>query len=97
MQNILHCINNVLSIVVNIQNTTIFEPVILTGFYTSKKYRSSNDSVFCHTFFLLNGDHCYLHPHRWLLKVCSSFYVCLFQIIVNIDSTKSFHILLAKC
>ena len=29
-------INNVLSIVINIQNTTIFEPVILTGFYTSK-------------------------------------------------------------
>ena len=35
MQNILHCINNVLSIVINIQNTTIFEPVILTGFYTN--------------------------------------------------------------
>ena len=29
-------INNVLNIVINIQNTTIFEPVILTGFYTSK-------------------------------------------------------------
>ena len=28
-------INNVLSIVINIQNTTIFEPVILMGFYTS--------------------------------------------------------------
>ena len=28
-------INNVLSIVINIENTTIFEPVILTGFYTS--------------------------------------------------------------
>ena len=28
-------INNVLSIVINIQNTTIFQPVILTGFYTS--------------------------------------------------------------
>ena len=27
--------NNVLNIVINIQNTTIFEPVILTGFYTS--------------------------------------------------------------
>ena len=26
---------NVLSIVINIQNTTIFEPLILTGFYTS--------------------------------------------------------------
>ena len=29
-------INNVLSTVINIQNTTIFEPVILTGFYTSQ-------------------------------------------------------------
>ena len=28
-------INNVLIIVINIQNTTIFEPVILTGFYTT--------------------------------------------------------------
>ena len=28
-------INNVLSIVINIQYTIIFEPVILTGFYTS--------------------------------------------------------------
>ena len=28
-------INNVLSIVINIQNTTIFGPVISTGFYTS--------------------------------------------------------------
>ena len=28
-------INDVLSIIINIQNTTIFEPVILTGFYTS--------------------------------------------------------------
>ena len=28
-------INNVLNIVINIQNTTIFEPVILTGFCTS--------------------------------------------------------------
>ena len=28
-------LNEVLSIVINIQNTTIFEPVILTGFYTS--------------------------------------------------------------
>ena len=28
-------INNVLSIVINIQNTTIFEPLILTGFHTS--------------------------------------------------------------
>ena len=28
-------INNALSIAINIQNTTIFEPVILTGFYTS--------------------------------------------------------------
>ena len=28
-------INNVLNIVIDIQNTTIFEPVILTGFYTS--------------------------------------------------------------
>ena len=27
-------INNVLSIVINIQNTTIFEPVILTSFFT---------------------------------------------------------------
>ena len=27
--------DNVLSIVINIQNTTIFKPVILTGFYTS--------------------------------------------------------------
>ena len=40
MQNMLHCneliiINNVLSIVINIQNKTIFEPVILTVFYTS--------------------------------------------------------------
>ena len=26
-------INNALSIVINIQNTTIFEPVILMGFY----------------------------------------------------------------
>ena len=30
-------INNVLSIVINIQNTTIFEPVNLTGFYTGRK------------------------------------------------------------
>ena len=36
MQNICIVINNVLSIVINIQNITIFEPVILTGFYTSK-------------------------------------------------------------
>ena len=36
MQNICIVINNVLSIVINIQNTTIFEPVILTGFYTIK-------------------------------------------------------------
>ena len=28
-------INNVLSTVISIQNTKIFEPVILTGFYTS--------------------------------------------------------------
>ena len=35
MQYILHVINNVLSIVINIQNTTIFEPVILTGFNTT--------------------------------------------------------------
>ena len=36
MKNILHCnYYNVLSIVINIKNTTIFEPVILTGFYTS--------------------------------------------------------------
>ena len=36
MQNILHIvIINVLNIVITIQNTTIFEPVILTGFYTS--------------------------------------------------------------
>ena len=34
MQNISHAINNVLSIVINIQNATIFEPVILPGFYT---------------------------------------------------------------
>ena len=34
MQNILHCNNNVLSIVINIQNIIIFELVILTGFYT---------------------------------------------------------------
>ena len=32
----MHCnYNNVLSIVINIQNTTIFEPVILTTFYTT--------------------------------------------------------------
>ena len=30
-------INNGLSIVINIQNTTIFEPASLTGFYTSGK------------------------------------------------------------
>ena len=35
MQNICIVINNVVSIVINIENTTIFEPVILTGFYTS--------------------------------------------------------------
>ena len=35
MQTFCIVINNVLSIVINIQNTTIFEPVILTGFYTS--------------------------------------------------------------
>ena len=29
-------INNVLSIVINIKNTTILEPVILTGFYINK-------------------------------------------------------------
>ena len=34
MQNICIVINNVLSIVIKIQNTTIFEPVILMGFYT---------------------------------------------------------------
>ena len=34
-------INNVLSIVINIQNTTMFEPVILTGFYTSKQINTS--------------------------------------------------------
>ena len=34
MQTFCLVINNVLSIVINIQNTTIFEPVILTGFYT---------------------------------------------------------------
>ena len=28
-------INNLLSIVINIQNTTIFEPVFLTGYYTT--------------------------------------------------------------
>ena len=37
MQNIFIVVNNVLSIVINIQNTTIFEPVILMGFYTSVK------------------------------------------------------------
>ena len=36
MQNICIVINNVLSIVINIHNTTIVEPVILTGFYTSQ-------------------------------------------------------------
>ena len=36
MQSIYIVINNVLSIVVNIQNTTIFEPVILTVIYTSR-------------------------------------------------------------
>ena len=34
MQTFCIVINNVLSIVINIQNTTIFEPVILMGFYT---------------------------------------------------------------
>ena len=37
MQNNLLVIKYVLSIVIDIQNTTIFEPVILTGFYTSCK------------------------------------------------------------
>ena len=37
MQKFCIVINNVLSIVINIQNTTIFEPLILTGFYTSIK------------------------------------------------------------
>ena len=32
-------INNVLSIIINIQNTTIFEPVILTGFYTAMYFK----------------------------------------------------------
>ena len=37
MQKFCIVINNVLSIVINIRNTTIlyFEPIILTGFYTS--------------------------------------------------------------
>ena len=35
MQTFCIVINNVLSIVINIENTTIFEPVILAGFYTS--------------------------------------------------------------
>ena len=35
MQNICIVINNVLSFVINVQNSTIFEPVILTAFYTS--------------------------------------------------------------
>ena len=33
-------INSVLSIVINIQNATTLEPVILTGFYTSEIYIS---------------------------------------------------------
>ena len=37
MQNICIVINNVLSIVINMQKKKIFEPVILTGFYTSLK------------------------------------------------------------
>ena len=41
MQNICIVINNVLSIVINIQNTTIFEPVTLTGFYSSILIRAS--------------------------------------------------------
>ena len=35
MQNICIVISNVLSTVINIQNTTKFEPVILTDSYTS--------------------------------------------------------------
>ena len=41
MQTFCIVINNVLSIVINIQNTTIFEPVILTGFYTSNKINTA--------------------------------------------------------
>ena len=40
MQTFCIVINNVLSIVINIQNTTIFEPLILSGFYTSKEIDS---------------------------------------------------------
>ena len=36
MQNILHCNSSVLSIVINIQNTTIFKPVIIKNIL---KYR----------------------------------------------------------
>ena len=39
-------INNVLSIVINIQNTTIYEPVILTGFYSSILRNSTAYYVF---------------------------------------------------
>ena len=37
MQNILHCNEQFIEYcnVINIQNTTIFEPAILMGFYTS--------------------------------------------------------------
>ena len=38
-------INSVLNIVINIQNTTIFEPVILTGFYTSN-IRNMNPNAY---------------------------------------------------
>ena len=34
-----------MSIVINIQNTTIFEPVILMGFYTSLEYKDISDGV----------------------------------------------------
>ena len=37
MQNFCIVIDNVLSIVINIQNVTLFESVILTGYYTSLK------------------------------------------------------------
>ena len=43
MQTFFFVINNVLSIVINIQNTTIFEPVILKGFSAST---NNNERLF---------------------------------------------------
>ena len=50
-----------MSIVINIQNTTIFEPVILTGFYTSLLIIQLYDEVICYLILQLYDEViCYL-------------------------------------